>query len=201
MRIGVLTTRLAVLSEATSQKFDPKVSRAHASSHPPAGAQPERKGPPDPDDRLADYFEHQLEHARTCERIVAVCAEVEIRLARRLNADVQRIAGAFGVGGYTQSADRDARIVREYVGLAAAEVAAIESEAYGYCPASNVRKVRIFAKCDPETGERSERDRSEEAYALELRAQSYSIGSIALRLGRPKSTVQRWLEKAKQSAA
>lgn len=194
-RIRVLIAKLSMLSEASSQQLDqPRIARPHSESRPPKGVQPDRKGKPDPDDSLLHYFLEGLERATSRTRKVALVAEVEIRLAKRCDGKVQRAtAGAINTAAPVDSDERDHRIAKEYTGFEPAEVAAIETEAYGWCPPANVRKVRIQHKRNPETGE-PRPDSSEKQYALELRREGVSIGSIALRVGKPKSTVQYWLK-------
>lgn len=193
-RIKELTARLSLLSEAPSQKLLPKVTRPHADSRPPAGSDPERKNL-GPDDSLLDYFLERLEKVETDTARVALVAEVEIRLAKRVDAKVQRAtAGAINVAAPTDTDERDCRIARDYVGLHPAEVSAVETEASGWCSQANVRKVRIQHGRDPETGEMREQALNEREYVRELKANGVSVRSIALRLGKPKSTIQDWLK-------
>lgn len=195
-RIRVLIGQLAKLSEAPSQTLQPKIARPHAESRPPKGAKPEKRGKASPDDSLLHYFLEGLEAVTSQSKKVALVAEVEIRLKKRVDGKTQRAtAGAINTAAPVDSDERDHRIAKNYVGLEPAEVAAIETEAYGWCPEANVRKVRIQHKRNPQTGE-PRPDSSEKQYALELRREGISIGSIAVRMGKPKSTVQSWLKDA-----
>jgi hypothetical protein len=112
-----------------------------------------------------------------------------------VDGKVQRAtAGAINTAAPVDSEERDRRIAEDYRGLDPSEVAAIETEAYGWCPTANVRKVRIQRKRDPKTGDPREGAQNEREYARELKANGVSIRSIALRLGKPKSTVQDWFK-------
>lgn len=197
-RVRALLPRLHLLMEGTTSKRpEPKPIRPTFESRAPANTHPDRTGPPSPDDSLLLYFLDRYGRATTPSAKVAVVAEVEIRLLKRVDGKAPRaVAGSNRDRSTTvDSAERDRRIAEDYVDLGPAEVSAIESEAYGWCPAANVRRVRALAAKDTETGRpRAEQD-TDRAYALELRAAGHSIGSIAMRLAKPKSTIQRWVAK------
>jgi hypothetical protein len=197
-RIAELQTQLRKLSEAPAAKLNKGGKRGIPDSTPPPGSQPDRKGNPDPDDSLLHYFLWKLDRASTATARKAVVAEVEIRLTRRLKRpqDAEVVAGSTSsiIAVHDRIEERDRRIAEEYEGLEPAEVAAIESEIGSYCPEANVRKVRFQHKRDPETGMETGEEPRDRAYARELRDAGLSINSIALRMGKAKSTVQSWLE-------
>jgi hypothetical protein len=200
-RVDRLRVQLSLLSEAPAQSLRERVSRQHASSRPPAEAQPDREGVPSPDDSLLAYFLYRYENARSDSARVAVVAECEIRLQQRLNACSARVAGSMRhhadeKAAIERSEERDRRIAEDYPGLDPAEVAAIATEAYGWCSPANVRKCRLDRERDPTTGYREARPDDLVAYARQLKATGrHSISSIAMRVGKPKSTVQGWLAK------
>lgn len=200
-RIHTLLAQLQKLSEAPAARMNKGGKRAPHESKAPPGAKPEHKGSPDPDDSLLHYFVWKLDKAKNETMRKAVVAEVEIRLERRKrrppSADI--IAGSTSqlIAVRDRIKERDRRIAEDYVGLEPAEVEAIESEIGSWCPQANIRKVRILAQRDPKTGHKREQEVGGEEDAVRLSAEGLSIGAIAFRLGRPKSTVQTWLAKAK----
>lgn len=200
-RVSRLVVQLQLLSEAPAQSLSPRIARTKSGSGDgPAGAQPDRKGGPSPDDSLLTYFLSRYEAATNDSARTAIVAECEIRLDQRLDPSSVRGAASLRTAGTEEqskqrTAERDKRIAEEYPDLEPAEVAAIESEAYGFCSPGNVRKVRVVAGRDALTGRPEDRPDDQVDYARQLKAAGHSLSSIAMRIGKPKSTVQGWLAK------
>lgn len=209
-RYDELVGQLRLLSEADSLSIVSFGShRGKLEGSAPKGAQPEKRtdewgGPYDPDyDPLLLWFLWRWARAEDDERKQrAVLAEGELRLARRYKHQPGRVAGAVNAGSmhHESEEDRDLRIAEAYIGLAPVEVKVIETELRGFCPEANVRKVRIQHKRDPETGQPREDSNDERSYAVELRKHGHSLGSIAMRIGKPKTTVSRWVKGVKVAA-
>lgn len=206
-RLRDLLPRLHALSEAEGASVVAYTSNRQYDHQDPKGAQPERKGAPDPEDSLLAWLLWKLERARSENARLCAVAEAEVRLERRVRRHEGREAGSFLIGPVgddfmkEQVEERDRRIGEDYPGLVPEEVAAIESESYGWVTPANVRRCRFMRKRDPETGGVATDSKDTVAYARQLQAAGHSMRSIALRLGVSKSTVSRWLSEPRGRAA
>lgn len=200
-RVADLQVRLIVLSEAGTLNLQLE-THGKPDSTPPPGANPDRRGVPDPDDYLLGYFEYHLARARTEARKKALVAECEIRLRKRLNGrEARAVAGSMGTSAPSGilmnknvRSEHERRVAENYEGFTPEEVSAIEGEAYGYCPVAHVRQVRLNAHRSADTGEpETPADISEKRqYVYKLLDNGVSIRSCAQRASIAKSTAQNW---------
>ena len=206
-RRNKLLAQLSILSEARAQRFDPAKSSPTKPGHmPPPGVSMTRDfgatRPPDPDDNLRDWFLWQMARDRTEPELQATLLEAEIRLEKRLRrppADLT--AGTMNKSASVDTAARDTRIAKDYVGLSPLDVSTIESLRAGRCSPANVRRVRLQADRDPETGERlpeerklrSEGERRKRVF--EMREKGFGLRDIALKFGVSHTTVANWIER------
>ena len=204
-RVQRLLTQLRVLSEAES------TSVVHFTKHSAKGASKAPKGAfrgraPDPDEGLLIWFLHRLERTHGEAATNALCAEGEVRLAKRLKRQPGREAGS-GFQGVRESAtERDRRIAEEYVGLDPMEVSVIESERSGFVSPANVRLVRMRDRSERAPHGRDGEDgtarkempttfegKRQLAQDLKTEFPSMSVTDIAKELGVARATVSRWL--------
>lgn len=200
-RIADLIDRMTLLSEAQSSSVVAFTStHGKLESSEPKGAHPDRKGPPHPDhDPLIVWFVYELERRETdLERRVLV-AKAEVLYERRVHRQPGRIAGAMFEGAPESTDERNARIISEYEGMDEFEAASYESERAGYASPASIRLTRLKHRRDPHDGFMVEK--SDEDYAVQLHAEGMSYGQIAVKIGKPKSTVQGWVERKTRKAA
>jgi hypothetical protein len=100
------------------------------------------------------WYVWRLEQAADNETaILAATVEAEIRYAKIVKrAPADLTAGAVTGKIVLITEERDKRIAQEYRGLSPIEVSVIETHRAGRCDVANVRKVRLAANLDPETG-------------------------------------------------
>ena len=134
-----------------------------------------------------------------------VCAEYETRLKHWRKT----IPGKVNSGHYEgqpvevvreEERKRDERILTLYEGFEPGEVAAIETEGYGYCSEASVRRLRGQNRRDHETGRLRPGQPDDKSRAEALRAEGMSIREIGIELSRPKSTIQSWMSGKKAAA-
>lgn len=206
-RVLTLIARLVKVSEARAGSLERNHSGKSEDAPPPGTLQDPRSRRPDPDVWLLDWYLWKLERAQELEgaarEMLAIAAtiEAEIRLSKRTHrAPADFTAGTLNSGAAVNSEDRDTRILTEYEGLSPFEVSVIELHRAGWCPPSNVERLRRRDDRDPRSGHALPTDarlKGEERIerAQELREKGLSLRAIAKRLNVAHPTVKRWLEK------
>ena len=223
-RVNLLLAKLSTLSDAPTQTINdasPAVRptahmrpgetfadhspsrKPHKDSKAPPGVR-ERRGTPSPDfDDLYSWFVHRLAGAKSEPEIQKLCviAEHKWEIATgRLKAPLALAANP------ETTKQRDKRIAEDpdYLGVAPEIVSPAETHVSGYVSAENIRRVRLAAGRDPESGH----PLAEEAFlkgparkkrARELRSGGTPIAEIArvFRVSRP--TVYNWLGEEPES--
>ncbi len=202
-----LMHQLTKLADGGTVSLVPKTSGGKQESRPPSGTvfgDAGRRYKPE-HDPLALCLEQRWNAADDDRERRRLCAEYETRLKRWRRT----IPGKVNSGHYAdkpveyvreEERARDERILTEYEGFDPGEVAAIESESYGYCSEASVRRLRGLNRRDHETGYLRRGQPDDQSRAEALRDEGMSIREIGIELSRPKSTIQGWLEPKKDAA-
>ena len=196
-RVRALLAALSKLSEARAGRLGGTRLPNHDYAPPPGTELAERQ--PDPDEWLQEWYVWKLNApTEDPERyVLAITVECEIRLSKRTHrAPADLRAGSLLNAGDTEGRNR--RIAQEYEGLTPLEVSIIEFHRAGACSEENVRRTRLDAGRDPDTGMRLHPDallkgEAQRKRARELIQEGHSQREIARRLRISHPTVGRWV--------
>lgn len=178
--------RMAVLADASGPSALAFVGEGraprHGDSRVPAGASlRHREGPPSSERSLVEHWRYRFEHARSDHHLWSLC----------VIAEREYITARYGGRTPESMEAMNERVIREYEGMPPLEVALIEGTNERW-----VRKLRVHAGRNPDTGREAERTIAREDRARALRAQGMSYAEIGRQLGVSHMTASRMVKGA-----